>query len=121
MPQPPGQECYSVCVPFDECGPDHHEEWVCEAVAYDESLCLEPEGCPLPPEECFPICVPNEDFCGPDGVVIEVCDEWGCWQECSWEQCPPGSFPELICDEWGCFETCVGYEEPGEPPPEPQP
>lgn len=93
-PQPPPQEeCYTTCVPFNHCGPGEIEEWVCELV--EPGLCLDPQGCPPPREDCYPICIPGEDWCGPYGEPIEICDQWGCWQEC--------------------------YPYEGEPPPEPLP
>lgn len=99
-PEPPPywEECYTTCVPINNCGPGEIEEWVCET-SMEEGVCLDPEGCPQPPEECYPVCVPEEDWCGPYGEVVEVCDEWGCWQEC---------YPTM-------------EEQPDEPPPEPEP
>ena len=125
IPEPPPggecfEECWTECIPVDNCGPGYVEEWVCEDVPQPEGLCLDPQGCPEPPPgECYPICVPDGGWCGPDAELIVVCDDWGCWEECFPinAECPPGMYLDVVCDQYGCYETCVelGEPEPGQP------
>jgi hypothetical protein len=112
------EECFSVCVPYDECGPGHHEEWVCEEPEPYPGPCLSPGGCQGEPgdpgpEECFPICVPDGEICPPGMEPDSQCDEYGCWEEClpNGGECPPELLPMTVCDENGCWDECVPYEE----------
>jgi len=94
MDEPPmGEECFPICVPDGECGPDMHMEMICEVATPPEPPpCVDPEeGCdeppPPPPEECFEICVPNQGYC------------------------PPGTEPYFECNEFDdCFEDCIPIE-----------
>lgn len=107
-----GGQCYPTCVPIDPCGPDFHEEWVCEGV-------MEPqEHCDQPPPECYPVCVPNNN-CGPGMHEEWVCEDPGvdpmnpdqpvdplCYPVCVPDPlCPPGTHEEVQC----------GQPEPADP------
>lgn len=100
-----GGQCYPTCVPIDPCGPDAHEEWVCEGI--------EPQDCNDPPSQCYPICVPN-DNCGPGMHEEWVCEEPGvdpmdpnqppgepqCYPICVPDpMCPPGTHEEVQCGQ----------------------
>ena len=117
----PGQcyeECWSECIPVDNCGPGYHEEWICQGPPV---ICLDPHGCDPEPEECYPTCVPDGGYCGPGFELVTVCDMYGCWDECMpTEPCPPGMWLDVVCDEYGCYEICTdGYGYPGDPEPAP--
>lgn len=117
-----GGECYPVCVPISPCGPDSHEEWICNEPAYPM------ESCDEPPPGCYPICVPN-DQCGPGMHEEWVCEDnpmlpddpmGNCYPICVPDPvCQPGFHEEIVCSdpmdpngdpmipEGECIVTCV--------------
>jgi hypothetical protein len=127
-PIEPTGECQEICVPDDVCPEGSYEQIVCGGYSEPNQggLCLDPNGCdpqlePPPVEECYSVCMPYEP-CGSGGEGYVVCDDWGCWEECGWNECPPGSEPFVECDEYGCWETCFGDDDvPPDPEPVPEP
>jgi hypothetical protein len=135
-----GGQCYPICVPVDPCGPDSHEEWICEDTMEPVDFCNEP------PPGCYPICVPNNN-CGPGQHEEWVCTDNGmdadcepmnqdcggggeCYPVCVPDPvCPPGTHEQIECVQTDpaesemippeeCWITCVpdslcepGYHE----------
>lgn len=91
-------QCWTECVSVDPtCPPGMHEETYCEP------------SCDGDMGTCSTQCVPDS-FCPPDTYSEWICDEMGCWEQCTPIDpvCPPDSYPEMVCDENGnCYTQCT--------------
>jgi hypothetical protein len=100
-----------MCVPDPICPDGFYEEWVCEGgdmPVNDQSICLDPNGCPPEPGECYPMCVPV-DPCGPG-----FHEEWACTEPV--EPQMGGGMEEPSCnDPMGCPDQCYPICVPDNP------
>ncbi len=84
-----------------ECPPDHYLEVVCDG--HDPNC---PEGDPGHPGDCYEICVPIDDPCGPGMYEDWICEEIYPPGICL---SPEGCDPEPIVE---CYPICVPDEDP---------